>query len=175
MKTVCKLLTVFALICFGVSEAGAQGSAAQDKANKATEVSNLITSGQYTFVATKLVTGKNTSEPVKTNYDLDISKDTLVAHLPGYQRAIPSAIGDNALTCNHFSYQAVAGQNGGQVITIKPDAGKAGDMNDIRELKLDISAQGYATLTVDGSKPISCYGYIREHIAVFKPVSAQIK
>lgn len=175
MKTLGKLLAVFALVCIGAGQAEAQGSVRHDKANKATEVSNLISSGQYTFVATKLVSGKNESEPLKASYDLDISKDTLVAHLPGYQRVIHSAIGDNALTCNYFSYRATPGKKGSQIIIIRPEAGKAGDMNDIQELRLDISALGYATLTVKGSKPISCYGYIREHIAEFRPVSARLK
>ena len=175
MKTLSKLLAAFALVCIGVSRVGAQGLAEQDKANKTTEVSNLVAGGRYTFVATKRLLGKGEAEPMKTGYTLDISKDTLVAHLPGYSRVIPSAIGDSALTCTHFSYQAVPGKNGNQLITIRPEKGKAGDMNDIRELRLNISALGYATLTVAGKKPVSCYGYIQGHIAEFAPVSAQIE
>lgn len=175
MKKLCNLLMAASLlVCLTAYQAGAQGSVSQDKATKASEVSDLISGGRYTFVATKELSGKNNGETL-SGYDLDVSKDTLVAHLPGYHRVIPSSIGDNSLTCNHFSYDVVSGGNGSRIVTIKPHSGNAGDMANISEFKLDISALGYATLTVKGSNPVTCHGYIREHIANFKPVSARIK
>jgi hypothetical protein len=172
MKSISKLLTVFALALLGTKHADAQ-VAPSDKSTKITEVKNLVNSGSYTFVASMRTDTKNGSEALPAGYVLDISKDTLVAHLPGYKRANPQmAATDSSLTCTQFTYQAVPEKSGGWLVTISPSGVNVGDFGIVRELKLAISNAGYATLSVSGRKPISCYGYIKQHGAEFKPTSA---
>jgi hypothetical protein len=171
MKSIGKLLTVLALALIGAKHVGAQVTEG-DKATKMAEVKSLVNSGSYTFVASKRTDAKNGSEDLLAGYVLDISKDTLVAHLPGYKRANPQMqAADSSLTCTKFTYQAVPERNGGWLVTIHPSGANAGDFGIVRELKLDISDVGHATLSISGRKPISCYGYIKQHGAEFPPAS----
>ncbi|MDB5004169.1 MAG: hypothetical protein JWQ34_2394 [Mucilaginibacter sp.] len=174
MKSIGKLLTVFALALLGAKHAGAQVTES-DKATKMEEVKSLVNSGSYTFVASKRTDTKRGGEALPVGYVLDISKDTLVAHLPGYKRAnTQAAAADSSLTCTRFTYQAIPEKNGGWLVTIRPSGANVGDFGAVRELKLDISDLGHATLSISGRKPISCYGYIKQHGAEFPPASASV-
>ena len=169
MKSFSKLL-VLALIFLGLNQAWAQSPTKAEQDNKVAEISDLIAGGRYTFVATKLISSKGNSEPLKEGYVLDISKDTLIARLPGYG---PSAAGDSALTYTHFKYEVVPEKDGSRVITIQPDAERATALSDIRKVKLTLSALGYGTLTVTGNKRQGTfYGYIKPPGAAFPPISA---
>jgi hypothetical protein len=169
MKSFSKLL-VLALVFLGLNQAWAQIPTKAEQDNKIAEVSDLIAGGRYTFVATKLVLSKSDSEPLKAGYVLDISKDTLIAHLPGYG---PSAAGDSALTYTHFKYEVVPEKDGSRMIAIQPDAEQATALNDIRKVKLTVSALGYGTLVVTGNKrQVTLYGYIKPPGATFPPISA---
>jgi len=167
MKNWSKLFVVFALVVFGVNQARAQRSLKDDEANKAAEVKDLVNGGRYTFEATKLVSGKGESKPLKATYNLDISKDTLIANLPSARS------GSIRFTCTHFAYGTEPGKNGHHEIVIQPKE-KTADMQ-AEKLKLDISSLGYTTLTVIRPKqsPLSYYGYIKEPGAEFPPVSAR--
>ncbi|MDB5091246.1 MAG: hypothetical protein JWR09_5240, partial [Mucilaginibacter sp.] len=79
MKNLSKLFVVFALVFLGVNTARAQRSLKDDEANKAAEVKDLISSGRYTFEATKVISQKGNSSSLASGYDLDVSKDTLIA------------------------------------------------------------------------------------------------
>jgi len=162
---------VLALALFGAGRAGAQVPTTDEKATKTAEVTTLVNSGSYTFAAAKLTNGKNSSQDLPTGYVMDISKDTLVAHLPGYKRTNPQAVQDSTLTCTKFTYQKSTQKNGDWLVTIRPSGVNVGDFGPVRELKLDIMPTGYATLTVSGNKPVSCYGYIKQHSAEFPAVS----
>jgi len=171
MKNWSKLFVVFTLVIFGVNQARAQRSLKDDEAKKATEVKNLVDGGRYTFEATKLVSGKSDSKPLTGRYDLDISKDTLIANLPS------SGSEGIRFTCTHFAYSTAPGKKGHREITIQPNEKTADMQQQVEKLKLDISSLGYTTLTVIRTKqsPVSYYGYIKEHSAEFPPVSASIK
>lgn len=174
MKSFSKLLAVVALLFSGLNQATAQSPSKADQATKAAEVSDLIAGGRYTFVATKLVSPKGGSRPLEAGYVLDVSKDTLIAHLPGYDRPELSATGDSSLTLTHFGYQVTPAKNGGQVITMRPAAESAPAMGKIKLIKLTVSSLGYGTLAVTGAKrQVTCYGYIKPHSAEFPPVNAQ--
>jgi hypothetical protein len=170
MKKLSRLLAVAVLVCFGLNQARAQVPAKADRDSKVTEVRDLVAGGRYTFVATKTLDRKGGSQALKPGYVVDISKDTVIAHLPGYDRVNSPATGDTLLTFTHFSYEVVPAKNGSRVVTILPPTGHA---SGIRQFKLAISDLGYTTLTVAGSKPVSCYGYIKPHSAEFPPVSAR--
>lgn len=169
MKNLSKSIFVFALTLWGANAIHAQGSLKKDEAKKETEVQKIVSSGRYTFEATKEVS-KSGSMPLKSGADLDISKDTLIAYLPGLGKALAIATGARAsgITCNRFKYETEAGKNGHTEIIIKPEQKNAVD-KDVKELKLNISSLGYTTLTVirTDQKPVSYYGYIKQESADF--------
>lgn len=176
MKNLSKLFVVFALVFLGVNTTRAQRSLKDDEANKAAEVKDLISSGRYTFEATKVISQKGNSSSLVPGYDLDVSKDTLIVNLPASARTATMNPGGKGiqLTCTNFGYNVSAGKNGHQEITILPKEKNSGGMKEIRKLKLDVSSLGYTTLTITGSgSPVSYYGYIKGHSAEFPPVSAQ--
>jgi hypothetical protein len=173
MKSIGKFLIVLALVLPGLTHANAQVPAS-DKETKMTEVKSLVSSGSYTFVAAKRTDMKNGSGVLPAGYVLDISKDTLVAHLPGYKRANPQPGADSSLTCTKFTYKATLERNGGWLVTIRPEGVNVGDFGIVNELKLVISETGYATLSVSGRKPVSCYGYIKQHGAEFPPTAVSL-
>ncbi|HZX57940.1 MAG TPA: DUF4251 domain-containing protein, partial [Mucilaginibacter sp.] len=119
--------------------------------------------------ATKEVS-KTGNKSLKSGADLDISKDTLIAYLPGLGKAPATPVSARAsgITCNRFKYDMEAGKSGHTVVIIKPEQKNAGD-KDVKELKLNISSLGYTTLTVirTDQKPVSYYGYIKQESADF--------
>jgi hypothetical protein len=176
MKNLSKLFVVLVLVFLGVNTAKAQRSLKDDEAKKAAEVKDLITDGRYTFEATKMISQKGNSSALASGYDLDVSKDTVIASLPLNAHAAEINSGEKGIqfTCTRFDYNVSAGKNGHQEITIMPKENNSGMMKEIRKLKLDISALGYTTLTVTRSgSPVSYYGYIKGHSAEFPQVSAQ--
>lgn len=175
MKNLSKLFVVLILVFLGVSTARAQRSLKDDEANKAAEVKGLINGGRYTFEATKVISQKGSSA-LGSGYDLDVSKDTVIANLPLSGHAAAMGPGEKAIrfTCTHFDYNVSAAKNGHREVTIMPKENSSAGMKEIRKLKLDISSLGYTTLTVTRSgSPVSYYGYIKGHSAEFPQVSAQ--
>lgn len=176
MKSLSKLL-VFALAVLGANTVCAQASLKGDEAKKKTEVKELINSNRYTFEATKMVTKKGESQAIKSGTDLDVSKDTLIAYLPGVGKGknTPVKAMNAGVTCTHFSYTKEESKNGGWNVTIVPKEKYAQNEKDIKKINMAISKSGYATVTVNFTdrKPISYYGYITEHNAKF-PASGRM-
>jgi len=177
MKSLSKFLA-FALVIFGVNTVSAQGSLRDDEAKKAAEVKELVNSGRYTFKATKQISQKGGSRALNQGGDLDVAKDTVIMYLPdvGKSPMTPVKARDAGITCTHFAYNMEAGKNGGWVIHIKPEEKCARDLSDIKKINMDISKEGYATLTVafTNKSPIAFYGYIEQHTAAFPPVNAAL-
>ena len=171
MKSLSKSLLVFGLALWGANAVHAQSSLKKDEAKKEAEVQKIVSNGRYTFEATKEVS-KTGSKPLRSRADVDISKDTLIAYLPGLGMASSSARAPG-ITCNRFKYDMEAGKNGHAKVIIKPEQKNAGD-KDVKELKLNISPLGYTTLTVTRAdqKPVSYYGYIRQETADFPRTGA---
>lgn len=176
MKSLSKLL-VFALAVLGANTIYAQASLKGDEAKKKTEVKELINSNRYTFEATKMVSKKGESQAIKPGTDLDISKDTLIAYLPGVgkKEGAPVKAINAGVTCTHFSYTKEESKDGGWNVTIIPEEKYAQNEKDIKKINMAISKNGYATVTVNFTDrdPISYYGYITEHNAMF-PASGRV-
>ena len=170
MKSLSKLL-VFALAVLGANTVCAQASLKGDEAKKKTEVKELIDGNRYTFEATKMVTKNGNSEAIKPGTDLDISKDTLIAYLPGVgkKEGTPVKAINAGITSTHFSYTKEQNKNGGWNVTIVPKEKYAKDERNIKKINMAISKNGYATVTVNftNRSPIAFYGYITEHNATF--------
>lgn len=160
---------LFILILWGANTVSAQEALKGEQAKKAEEVKALINSGRYTFKAIKIISPKNNDTTLPRGYVFDVSKDTLIVCLPSDKMEITAVNPREAgITWTRFDYNKESVKNGSWSIFIKPRRSKP-EMHNIRNINLDISRLGYATLTVkrnyDG--PVSYYGYITQHIAEF--------
>ncbi|MFB9844292.1 DUF4251 domain-containing protein [Mucilaginibacter ginsenosidivorans] len=174
MKSLGKIIFAFALVLWGSGAVFAQ-SLKQEKAKKAAEVKSLVTSGRYTFEASKKVMNNGDSKYLRHGGDMDVSKDTLIVYLPeeGKEPGTPVKAINAGITSTNFSYQMNDAANGGWNIDVTPKGDHAAE---IREITLAISPEGYATLDLmrPGKKSLIFYGYIKQHIAEFPPLSAAL-
>ena len=172
MKTLSKFL-VFSLFLWGTNNTLAQTSLKQDEAGKVKEVKHLVKSGRYTFEASKMIMKKGSNETVRHGDDLDISKDTLIVYLPdlGKSPLTPVRARAAGVTCTHFDYHMMPAHNGSYNVTIRPEQK---NVKDISRINMHISKEGYATVTVTtaGHNHLKYYGYIKQHSALFPPVTA---
>ena len=141
-------------------------SYAQDKQDKKAQqqalIRNLVDSQNYVFVAQSATSLGGRTRQLTPDYDLKVSKTTVISSLPYYGRAYtapmdPSQNGLN-FTTKDFVYTAAEGKKGGWDISIKPR-----DNRDIQQVSLSVSADGYTTLQVisNSRQMMSFYGYIR--------------
>ncbi len=167
-----KLRYIFALI-FTVS--AFQIYAQTDKET----TTRIIEEQNFTFVATRanpmpsnalnkiLYSFPNSSNQIVdlngSQYDLRVTKDSVVAFLPYFGRAFNASMdpkdAGTRFKSKDFKYSAVKKKNN-WVITINPK-----DVRDNQQLVLNVSESGYATLNVNNTnrQPISFNGYIREN------------
>lgn len=133
-------------------------STAQDLDKSA--VKNLVDSGTFVFVAQTMVPSGGTSRPLDFFYDVRISKDSLVTHLPyvgrAYTGVMPNEAGVN-FTSTSFDYKAKYKKKKWE-ITIRPK-----DTKDVKELNFTVFENGHATLMVNpiNKQPATYYGYLK--------------
>jgi hypothetical protein len=144
---------------------GSHFSYAQDaKKDKAANAKKLIESRHYEFVAQSANPTTGRFRQLTSDYDLRLSGDTMVVYLPYYGRSYIAPIDPSKnpldFTSTRFDYTARAGKKGGWDITIIPK-----DNNEVRQLMLSVSYDGYAMLQVlsNNLQPISFNGYIRNY------------
>ncbi|HEV8282828.1 MAG TPA: DUF4251 domain-containing protein [Chitinophagaceae bacterium] len=152
MKTINKFL-VGVLFAFFPSLIFAQ--------NKEAEIKNSIQAEEFIFHAQTALPTSGSSRQLTSEYDLKVSKNSVVSHLPYFGRAysVPYGSADGGLnfTSSKFSYTSKNRKKGGWEITIKPT-----DVTDFREFSLIISENGYGTLQAltNNRQPISFTGYV---------------
>ena len=133
-------------------------STAQDL-DKAT-VKNLVDSGNFVFVAQSMVPSGGTSRPLDFFYDVRVSKDSIITHLPyivrAYTGVLPNEDGIN-FTSAIFDYKTKYKKKKWE-ITLRPK-----DTKDVKELHFTVFENGKATLTVNpiNKKTASYYGYLK--------------
>jgi len=159
MKTLKNILIIALLLI--VTQANAQ----TDKATTA----RIIEAQNYVFVATMAyplnvsdinnimsrMPGYNGGGAINlnsSNYDLTVTKDSVVSYLPYYGRSFTPKMGnsfdDNGIKfkSKDFSYKNTVRKKGGWNITIKTR-----DVKDSYTLNLQVTETGYATLTVNSN------------------------
>lgn len=182
MGTFKKLLTL--LVVFATIQANAQ----TDKATTA----KLVKDQHLVFNATSAIpmanaevnavmskmqgnTGGGMIQLSGSQYQLQISKDSVEAYLPYYGRAYNSTMNPDdsgiKFKSKKFGYKADKRKKGGWTISISPK-----DTKDVREMTLSVSENGYASLSVNSNsrQTITFNGYISEPkeanpVAVVKP------
>lgn len=130
-------------------------------------IEQMITNHSYVFKAqTVLPTGAVPNRQLTSDYDLRVSRDTVVSYLPYFGRAYTAPMdptkGGIQFTSVKFDYKETKRKKGGWDIIIKPQ-----DTPDATQLILNISEAGYASLQVlsNNRQPISFSGYIVERKA----------
>jgi hypothetical protein len=136
------------------------GVYAQDKM---VATKNLVDSGEFIFHARTAMPSSGPTKQLTSEYDVQLSKNSFVSHLPYYGRAYsaPYGSGDAGFdfTSKEFHYSSKPRKKGGWDISIKPN-----DVTDVREFLLTVSENGYGTLQAmsNNRRPISFSGYITE-------------
>ena len=155
MKNLSRFIMVFTLIFLGLNTVNAQTSLKDDKAAKATEVKKFINNKDFVFEATQADLRKGEKPLNYHAYDVAVTKDTLVANLPG------SGKGPLKIASTDYAYSAMKGKNGDWDIFIKP---KAGLTSDVKQIKMEVTPQGHASMRVITANrgPLELNGYIKQ-------------
>jgi len=151
MKTLRKIFILVLIVSAGLSGANAQTARKDKKAAKEAAIKNSINNRTYTFLANYVLPQRGGGHALTSEYDLRVTKDTIVAFLPYFGQAyfdIPYNPTDGGVkfTSTKFSYTAKEKKKGGWEINIKPT-----DVKDTNSLMLFISSDGYGTLTVNST------------------------
>ncbi|TMI85861.1 MAG: DUF4251 domain-containing protein [Bacteroidetes bacterium] len=154
-------VTIKKIFCFiflaGICSSGLRS---QDKMGA---IKNLVDSGEFIFHAQTAMPSSGPTKQLTSEYDVRVSKNSFVSHLPYFGRAYsaPYGSGDGGFnfTSKEFEYSSTTRKKGGWEITIKPK-----DVADVREFLLTVSENGYGTLQAmsNNRRPISFTGFVTE-------------
>ncbi|HEY8784663.1 MAG TPA: DUF4251 domain-containing protein [Mucilaginibacter sp.] len=169
MKTLMKLFLMFAVILGGLNMAHAQNSKKEKQAANTAAIKKMMIVHNYVFKADYAYPLRGGQKILNYDYDLRVSKDSIIAFLPYYGVAhlAPNpgeTEGGIKFTSTNFIYEVKQNKNGTWDIFIKPKDNNITDWRDVQQLRLSISPKGYANLQVISSNrdPISFSGYIAE-------------
>src|SRR5258708_31969333 len=87
MKPLVKLFLVFAVILGGLNVAHGQNSRKEKQAAKAAAVKKMIDDGNYVFQANYAYPQRGGQRTLTSEYDLRVSKDSIIAYLPYFGEA----------------------------------------------------------------------------------------
>ncbi|WP_162946251.1 DUF4251 domain-containing protein [Chitinophaga barathri] len=156
LKTIPVLVLVFAGFQCTTSQQAAQSGSGKTK--------QLIEDQNYVFqVQTVLPMSGRTRQVSGDGWDVTVSKDTVNSFLPYFGRAYSAPMdpskGGIQFISQQFDYDVQPGNKGGWNITIKPK-----DVQDVQQLMLSVSEDGYANLQVTSTnrQPISFNGIVTE-------------
>lgn len=174
MKAFKNLLALAGLVFF----ASASGFAQTDKAT----TRKIVEDKSYTFIATSAIplNGSDINNILSkmpggtanggninltgSNYDVRVTKDSLIAFLPFYGRSYAAPLNNEEsgykFTSKNFMYDATKRKRGGWDIKIY-----AKDIKDSPQLTFSISESGYATLSLisNNRQAITYNGYLSEN------------
>jgi hypothetical protein len=162
MKTYISGTLILALLVLGSLAAHAQDTKKDKDAEKIAATKNLVDSQNYVFIAQSASPMSGRVRQLTPDYDLKITKSSIVSYLPYFGRAYTAPLdptqGGIQFTSKDFEYTATPRDKGGWDVMIKPK-----DYRDVQQMSLSISSTGYATLQVTSTsrQPISFNGYIR--------------
>lgn len=163
-----KYLLLLIAFSFFTFSAEAQNKRTQKKQQKIDAVKKMVDNQNYVFMAQFANPLGWRTINLNYNYSVVVSKDSVDSYLPYYGRAYvapynptdPSETGIQ-FKSTQFDYQGNASKKSGWDITITPH-----DVKETRKFILNISTEGYATLSVTSSnrQSISFNGYITENL-----------
>lgn len=142
----------YVVILLLIVSAGSGVSIAQtktsNKAAKLAAVKNSVETRHYTFNADYVLPLRGGARQLTSEYDLRVTPDSVISFLPYFGQAyldVPYNPTDGGIkfTSTKFDYKVDERKKGGWEITINPK-----DAKGIQRLVLDISVDGYASLSV---------------------------
>ena len=151
MKTLRNILALLLIVAAGLNSADAQTAKKDKKATKEAAIKKNIDNRHYTFMANYVLPQRGGARQLTSEYDLRITKDSVISFLPYFGRAyfdVPYNATDGGIkfTSTKFDYKVTDRKKGGWEITIKPT-----DVKNLNSLILYISTDGYASLSVTSS------------------------
>ena len=168
MKRLIKLFAAAALVSAFVNAASAQTSRQDRKAAERAAVKDMVAHNHFYFVAQYALPMTGGTKYLTSAYDLKVTKDSIIAYLPYYGVAhlAPSPAEANEggimFTSTDFAVTQKEAKKDGWQITIKPKDHNITNWRDVQQMTLDISSDGYASLSVISSNrdPISFRGNV---------------
>ena len=168
MKNFIKIIAIF-LISVSCLPVQAQTTKAEKKAAEKARIKNLVNSQSYVFIANYIIPLRGGGFGTSSYYDMKVGKDTISTFLPYFGTSRMANYGsiDNGIhfTSTKFTYKPTIKKNGNWEIIIVPlDKNRANDALGVRNMILNISESGYATLQVNNLNrdAISFNGNIQE-------------
>ena len=164
MTTLARFVNIMLLVIMSVAlttVSNAQNSKKDKAAKQEKEIKSLIDSQKYVFKAQMVYPLGGRSRSLTTDYDLKVTKESVVSYLPYFGRAYSAAPGSSSggieFTSKEFEYSVSEGKKGEWDILIKPK-----DTQVARELRLTAYKNGTANLQVNSNdkQSISYSGYI---------------
>jgi len=155
----CNTIVWLAIITFAFLPS--TGWAQQHKKDKKVEIKNIVEARNYVFKAQTALPTAGSTRQLTSDYDLQVSKDTIVSDLPYFGRAYTAPLnpseGPLRFTSTDFQYAVSNNKKGGWNVTITPK-----DLQDPRQLTLTIFDNGTASVVVNSynRQPISFNGYV---------------
>ncbi len=163
MKSFRIIFTIVVLL--GLSIAGtttfAQEKEHKKKDDKEVKMEEMIQSKNFVFVPQTVMPLTGRVIHLNSYYTLAVSGDTVMSDLPYYGRAyvapLNPAEGGIKFTSTNVNYTSEQGKKGDWQIEIQPNGS-----NDVRQMYLSISSDGYASLRVESlnRQSILFNGYI---------------
>jgi len=141
----------------------AQETKAQKKADKIAQIKSLMDAQNYVFVAQNAFPMGGRMRSITPDYNLTVSKDSIVSYLPFFGRAYTADYGASKSPLDFktlsFDYSAQPGKKDGWSVIIKPK-----DKKSVQSMNLTVSSEGYASLQVTSNdrSAMSFNGYITE-------------
>lgn len=147
MKILKHIVILLLIVSAGSGVSNAQTKTSK-KAAKLAEVKNRVESRHYTFLADYALPLRGGARQLTSEYDLRITPDSVISFLPYFGQAyldVPYSPTDGGVkfTSTRFEYKVDERKKGGWEVTISPK-----DAKGIQRLILDISVDGYASLSV---------------------------
>ncbi|RXK85917.1 DUF4251 domain-containing protein [Filimonas effusa] len=155
MKTMLPLVLVL-LLSAGCGSTRQNGNGTQSNTTAA-----LVNNNNFLFRAQTATPLNGRIINLTFEYEVKVSKDTIVAFLPYFGRAFTAPMdpsqGGIKFTSTKFSQKLQQRRRGGWELVVKPE-----DVPDIQILNFTITTNGYTTLQVTSTnkQPISFYGTI---------------
>jgi hypothetical protein len=163
MKTLRNNVILLLILVGGIVAANAQTTKKDKKPTKEAYVKTRMDAKRYTFSANYVLPQRGGGRQLTSEYDLRVTPDSVVSFLPYFGRAyfdVPYGGGDGGIkfTSTKFTYDVKEKKKGGWEISIRPT-----DVKNIDRLLLNISADGYASLSVNSTNRdfITFDGYIK--------------
>jgi hypothetical protein len=158
---VIKYSSTFLLVVMAIALFPQTGLAQTKKEKKAAAIKNIVEARNYVFKAQTALPTAGSTRQLTSDFDLRVSKDTIISYLPYFGRAYTAPLnpaeGSLRFTSTDFQYSTTNKKKGGWDIIITPK-----DLQDPRQLTLSIFDNGTASVVVTSynRQPISFNGYV---------------